>query len=47
MTGLRHRSLQIVIHGFALLIFAKPAHEHNLQVLPSLRKPGSVSFTRS
>jgi hypothetical protein len=36
MTGLRHPSLQIVIHGFAFLKFAKPAHEHNLQVMPAL-----------
>ena len=44
MIGLRHRYLQIVIHGFAFLKVAKPAHEHNLQVLPALRKPSSVPF---
>jgi len=44
MTGLRHHSLQIAIHGFVFLKFTKPAHEHNLQVLPALRKPGSVPF---
>jgi hypothetical protein len=36
MIGLRHRSLQIIIHGFAFMKFAKPVHEHNLQVLHSL-----------
>jgi len=44
MIGLRHRYLQIVIHGFAFLKVAKPAYEHNLQVLPALRKPSSVPF---
>ena len=32
--------LHIVIHRFCFLKFAKPAHEHNLQILSKhLRKP--------
>jgi hypothetical protein len=34
----------MIIHGFAFLKFAKPAHEHRMQVLPTLRKPGSLPF---
>jgi len=33
----------MAIHGFAFLKFAKPAHEHHLQVFPTLRKPASES----
>jgi len=33
----------MAIHGFAYMKFAKPAHEHHLQVLPTLRKPASES----
>jgi hypothetical protein len=29
----------MIIHGFAFWKYAKPAHEHHLQVLPPLRKP--------
>jgi len=35
----------MIIHGFAFWKFAKPAHEHHLQVCPTLRKPGFVTFT--
>jgi hypothetical protein len=35
----------MIIHGFAFWKFAKPADEHHLQVLPSLRKPGLVPFS--
>jgi hypothetical protein len=35
----------MIIHGFAFWKFAKPAHEHHLQVWPTLRKPDFVPFT--
>jgi hypothetical protein len=37
-------NLHIIIHGFAFWKFAKPVHEHHLQVLPE-RKPGLVPST--
>jgi hypothetical protein len=39
LTGLSNAHLHIAIHGFAFWKFAKPAHEHNLQILPPLLKP--------
>ena len=35
-TGLSHANLHIVIHGFVLRKYTKPAHERNLQVFPIL-----------
>jgi hypothetical protein len=32
MTGLPHRSLHMIIHGFVFEEGTKPAHEHHLQV---------------
>jgi hypothetical protein len=37
--------LHMIIHGFVFEEDTKPAHEHHLQVLPSLRKPSSVPFS--
>jgi hypothetical protein len=45
MTGLPQRTMQNSIHGFVLRKYTKPAHEHNLQVFPALRKPSSSPFT--
>jgi hypothetical protein len=42
-TGLPDAHLHIAIHGFAFWKFAKPAHEHNLQILPTLLKPAYVT----
>jgi hypothetical protein len=39
LTGLSDAHLHIAIHGFAFWKFAKPAHEHNLQILLTLLKP--------
>jgi hypothetical protein len=39
LTGLSDVHLHIAIHGFAFWKFAKPAHEHNLQILLTLLKP--------
>jgi hypothetical protein len=34
----------MIIHGFAFLKFAKPAHEHHLHVWLTIRKSGSLTF---
>ena len=39
--------LHMIIHGFAFWKFAKPVYERHLQVCPTLRKPGFVTFTRT
>ena len=36
LTGLSQAHLHIVIHGFVLRKYTKPAHERNLQVFPAL-----------
>jgi hypothetical protein len=44
MTGLPPRSLAYDNSRFCFLKFTKPADEHHLQVLPSLRKPSLLLF---